>query len=323
MDKKYKISKISDYDLWNKFEVNSPQSSIYSSIESIQTFKKNLDLFSISKGEEIKCIIYLYVEEKKIITSTPLIYSGILFEPQKKQKKSRYLLEKFKLTEIFINEILNQYKAIDINLHYNVEDIRPFLWFNYHEPNKPKFKTEVKYTSLINLKNKSLEDLFKDLDDVKQRDIRKVIKDNNYKINYDFDLDILKKLYIKTMKKNNPNFSDKNFDKILSFLEKIFLSKKAFQTNLFFENKIIYCNFFSYYNNIACYLFGAGDVDVKERLGGTYSLWKSIEKCHSKKVSCIDLEGVNSPQRGSFKINFGGDLSNYYKIMLKNYKVMN
>ena len=73
---------------------------------------------------------------------------------------------------------------------------------------------------------------------------------------------------------------------------------------------------FSLHNNTACYLYGAGDVDVSERLGGTYSLWKAIEKCYEKKIECVDLEGVNSPQRGSFKISFGGNLANYYKVIL-------
>ncbi len=315
MNNKYKVSKVSDYDLWNKFENNSPQSSIFSSIESILTFNKNLDLFSISKGDEVKCMVYLYTEGKKI-TRLPLIYSGILFQAQKNQKNSRYLAEKFKLTEIFIDSILNQYQSTDLNLHYNFEDIRPFLWFNYHELNQPKFKTEVKYTSLINLKERSLEDLFKSLDDVKQRDIKKAIKDENYKINFDLDLKKLKKLYLKTMKKNNSDFVDKNLEKLMIFYEKIYQNGKAFQTNIIFKNKVIYSNFFSYHNKTACYLLGAGDQDVKERLGGTYSLWKSIEKCYEKKLDYIDLEGVNSPQRGSFKINFGGDLVNYYRLFI-------
>ena len=42
MDKKYKISKLKDFNVWSKFENDSPQSSIYSSIDSIQTFQKNL-----------------------------------------------------------------------------------------------------------------------------------------------------------------------------------------------------------------------------------------------------------------------------------------
>ena len=316
MDNKYQISNINDYDLWDDFECNSPQSSIFSSKEAIQTFEKNLDLFSISKGAEIKCLIYLYKESKSKITNLPLIYSGILFQAQKKQKNSRYLAEKFKLTEVIISDILSQYQSVELNLHFNVKDIRPFLWFNYHEKKLPKFKTEVRYTSLINLKNKNIEDIFKNLDDVKQRDIKKIIKNKNYQINYDFDLKLLKKLYIKMMRKNDPNFVDKNLDNIMLFLEKIYQKGKAFQTNLIFNNKLLYSNFFSCHNNSACFLYAAGDPDVLERLGGTYTLWKSIEKCYQKKINFIDLEGVNSPQRGSFKINFGGDLYNYYKLII-------
>ena len=153
MEEKYKISKVDDYDLWEKFENESPQSSIYSSVESIKLFKKNLNLYSISKGAQIKSLVYLYVD-KKIILSEPLIYSGLLFQPQRQQKNCRYIAEKFRLTEIFIDHILKEYKNLEINLHYNIKDVRAFQWFNYHELNKPKFKTEIRYTSLINLKNK-------------------------------------------------------------------------------------------------------------------------------------------------------------------------
>lgn len=317
MEEKYKISKIKEYELWNKFETYSPQSSIYSSLDSIKVFKKNLVLFAISKGEEIKSLVYLHIENKKVL-SEPLIYSGILFQPQKNQKNCRYIAEKFRLTEIFIDQILREYEDIDINLHYNVKDIRAFQWFNYHEIKKPKFKTEVRYTSLITLKNKSLEDIFSNLDDVKKRDIKKCLENNNFSINYDLNLEMLKNLYIKTMKKNDPSFLDKNLDIIMSFLEKIYSNGKAFQTNLIFNNKIIYSNFFSLHNNTACYLYGAGDVDVTERLGGTYSLWKAIEQCYSRKMDFVDLEGVNSPQRGSFKLSFGGNLTSYYNVMMKN-----
>ena len=315
MEEKYKISKVDDYDLWEKFENESPQSSIYSSVESIKLFKKNLNLYSISKGAQIKSLIYLYVD-KKIILSEPLIYSGLLFQPQRQQKNCRYIAEKFRLTEIFIDHILKEYKNLEINLHYNIKDVRAFQWFNYHELNKPKFKTEIRYTSLINLKNKLLEDIFKNLDDVKQRDIKKCLKRTDLIINYDLDLESFKKNYINTMKKNNSDFFDKNLNTMMIFLEKIHLSGKAFQTNLIYKNKIIYSNLFSLHNNTACYLYGAGDVDVSERLGGTYSLWKAIEKCYEKKIECVDLEGVNSPQRGSFKISFGGNLANYYKVIL-------
>ena len=85
MNKKYFVNKLKNFDLWKSFEKDSPQSSIFSSIELLENFKKNLDLYSINKGSELKSLVYL-LKEKKNIISDPLIYSGMLFSPQKNKK---------------------------------------------------------------------------------------------------------------------------------------------------------------------------------------------------------------------------------------------
>ena len=69
-----------------------------------------------------------------------------------------------------------------------------------------------------------------------------------------------------------------------------------------------YIQFFSLHQKTACFLYGAGETNHKDRLSGTYCLWKAIEYCQKKKINSIDLEGINSPLRGSFKITFGGSL---------------
>ena len=57
---------------------------------------------------------------------------------------------------------------------------------------------------------------------------------------------------------------------------------------------------------------------LKIELSGTYCLWKSLEKCLSENVDFLDLEGINSPNRGSFKLSFGGKIENYYTLKIKN-----
>ena len=317
MSKKYQVLKLEDLSNWSKFESNSPQSNIFSSIESLKTYRNNLHLFEIRKGDEIKCLVYLYSEDGKNILSDPLIYSGILFGPQKDQKNCRYLSEKFNLTEIIIDKILINYLSIDINLHYNLEDIRPFQWLNYKDNNKPSFEINNRFTSIINIKNKSKEDVFKYFDDVKQRDIKKCENQDSLEFNHIKDFEILKKLYIKTIGKSSVKVSKEYLNKQFLFLENIYNSGKGFQTNILKKEKIIYSSFFSHHNNTACYLYGAGDYSIKERLSGTYCVWKSLEKCIEKKIHTVDMEGVNSPKRGSFKTTFGGDLKNYYNLKIK------
>ena len=66
----------------------------------------------------------------------------------------------------------------------------------------------------------------------------------------------------------------------------------------------------------AYYLFGTGDGGTQERLEGTITVWEALRHMAMKKgVEEMDLEGVNSPQRGWFKLGFGGDLRPYHEVV--------
>ena len=205
MNSKYNLFKLKDLKNWDNFEKISPQSNIFSSVEAIEFFRQSLDLYSIQKGEELKALVYVYLNKEKVVPE-PLIYSGILFYPKKNQKNCRYLAEKFSITQEVINKIFINYKNLELNLHYNFEDLRPFQWLNYHEPDKPKYKIDIRYTTLINLIDKKKNQVFDNLDDVKQRDIKKCELNSKISFNYNDNLDLVKKFYIATMQKKNGEF---------------------------------------------------------------------------------------------------------------------
>ena len=51
---------------------------------------------------------------------------------------------------------------------------------------------------------------------------------------------------------------------------------------------------------------------------GTYANWLIWQNFYREgTVKTIDLEGVNSPNRGWFKLSFGGELINYYAVTLE------
>jgi hypothetical protein len=64
------------------------------------------------------------------------------------------------------------------------------------------------------------------------------------------------------------------------------------------------------------YLFGAGNADVNVRYKGTIAFWESFKfLAKDYGIGEVDLEGVNSPKRGRFKLSFGGDLESYYEVL--------
>ena len=66
----------------------------------------------------------------------------------------------------------------------------------------------------------------------------------------------------------------------------------------------------------AYYIFGANSPVARESQTGTMVLWDGFEILRRLGVKYVDLEGVNSPKRGYFKLSFGGELCPYYIISL-------
>ena len=47
---------------------------------------------------------------------------------------------------------------------------------------------------------------------------------------------------------------------------------------------------------------------------GTAIIWDAFFILRKLGIKKLDLEGVNSPNRGWFKLSFGGSLENYYEV---------
>ena len=229
-------------------------------------------------------------------------------------KSARYNNEVFKINELIVNEIFSKYKKISLNLPFNFIDTRPFLWFNYGKVKEKKFHVTPSYTSIIDIDSKDKEEIFSEIDDVKKRDIKKALSDKDYKISNKFNLALMKHFYENTMKKNNGLFDRNALTKIFDFIKRQNDKGKVIQVTTYYLEKPIYSVLFLNDDSSSCYLYGSGDIEIKNRYAGSLALWKAIEKSLDLKLSYIDLEGINSPYRGEYKLNFGGNIQTYYNI---------
>lgn len=315
---KYNINKILKIEqieyIYNNFIKLSPQKNIFCTKDILKFFFDDLDLYTVNKNDKIKSFIYLLKNKDSKIISEPLIYSGILNQPQLGMKLARYNNELFRINEIIINEIISNYSKVNFNLPIDFIDTRPFLWFNYEKKDKKFFSVTPRYTSIININFKNKDEVFGEIDDVKKRDIKNSLQNKKYRVSDEINLDLIKNFYINTMKKNNGVYNKYFFDKIFNFIKIQINKKKIIQATTFYDEKPIYSVLFLTDETSGCYLYGSGDVNIKNRYAGSLSLWKAIDQSIGKRLKYIDLEGINSPHRGEFKINFGGKIKEYFNI---------
>lgn len=323
---KYKLCRVLDFQQWDSFVEESPQGTIFSSSLYLDAVGRKYERFFIQKGDEIKAALYYIItdDERECELDDLVIYNGLMFRNDSAQKETKARSERFEITEFVIKELDKRFDKIELSLAPQFEDLRPFLWHNYHLSNlKDKFKVDLRYTSYIDLselkEDKDEEEtiLFKKLDTIRQRNIREARKKGAYtEINRETDLFI--EFYKNLMMAQQEEVPREKLKRMCRLVNDLIKNDKAVMVVT--KNpagKIIYITVFCFDIKRAYYLFGAGDGQTSDRYKGTLGFWDGF-KILSKHyhINEIDMEGVNSPQRGWFKLSFGGNLFPYHEVCL-------
>ncbi len=317
----YTIKNINNKQKWDNFVNSSPQNNIFFKSFFLETFK-TIEKKMIFKGSEPKACITLITDNKKknIVENDIIIHSGIIFSKDFSENTASTVIEKYKLTEFFVNYLNKNFKKILFNTAPGIDDVRPFLWLNYGKK-KNIFHVYPKYTLFLDLKDLSDElennKLFNKMTTLRRRLIREGLKNKN-KVVFIKDVDYLVKSYKTYMKMQNAKISKDKYlkiTKLLKYLEDH--NKLLVQVSYNNDGSKGYVLAFALDGEKSYYLYGCPLSKKNDNHLGSYSFWKMFLKLKEKKIREVDFEGINSPSRGLFKQSFGGDSKMYFEIEVK------
>lgn len=320
---KYRLIPAGDLEVWDAFAKESLEYTIFSNSKYLEALGRNYQLFYVYKGHQRKAGLSLVLSDdgRRCILDDFIIYNGILFDYTQGQKATKARSERLEITEFIIDQLDKKYETIEMVLSPDFEDMRPFLWHNYHSTNpSDKFLVELRYTSYIDISEfflkKEDEDtmLYKNMDTIRQSDLRKAVK-NGLKLEEAYETNQFLGYYntlmclqgIKVMQDTLDRMGRLIHNLIQHNLAKMFVAKNE-------TSQITYITLFTFNLNKGCYLFGAGNQELSQRYDGTFCIWEAMKRLSAYGVHEVDMEGVNSPQRGSFKLSFGGNLRPYYQV---------
>ena len=315
MSDNLKVIQNNSNEEWDKLFLLSSNKSIYFHNDFLNSLENNHDKYLVYKNDELVAgFVALLDKDKKSITNSELvIYSGFYFAERKTSKINKQRVERMSVINNVLDIIGDKYKDISFTLSPDVQDMRPFHWYNYHN-DLYKFKSEVKYTSFIDLSS-SKEDLSNKLSSLRKRQIGyaenkkievKISKDfSNFISNYEINLN--------SQERNHP-YSKNYFEILRNLLDK--LSQKNLITlfELFRNDEQAYSVIFSDIGETTEYLYGTANKNNQESYDSTFLFWYVINQMKDQGKSMFNFEGVNSPDRGNFKLSFGGNLVPYYNI---------
>ena len=322
MSKNYKLLNTSLGSDWDIFNLKSKDSSVFANTDYLKSTNAKLGLYKILNSDEIRAQIFLVENDcgDEVIEDDLVIYSGIIFgNSTNNQNKAQVLSERFDILSFFIKEITKKYKKINLSLNPSIKDIRPFQWHNYKKK-EYIFTTNIKYTSYIDIKDfKRDRDLlniecFRNASSSRRQEIR-YSKKNKLKFSKSSNIEIFLRFYKDSLTKQSIFIPEKEINRIRNLLnDLIALGIAHIFCSHNIEGEIASIAIFIVEEFKAYYMFGASNHEERNSFSGTHVLWESFFELAEMGIQLVDLEGVNSPKRGWFKLSFGGELIPYYKV---------
>ncbi len=326
MLKEYTLKETKLDEKWDKFVKDSPNGTIFASLIYLEASKVNYKLYYCYKKEELRAAVVLVISENKkdAIPDDFIIYNGIMYnKPTNKQNHAQQFSEQFKLQSFIAQKLTNIYDNIELSLHPSIVDIRAFLWVNYGE-DKPQYKPDIRYTSYVNIsdfkESQKLEDIsiYNKASTSRRQQIRYAIK-KKYKTKQINNTELLIEFYKKTMNRQNLEVESKKLKAMQELIESLLKNKIAkIYASYDEKDEIGSMALFGWDNKRAYYIFGANDPAKRDGHSGTSVLWDAFYDLSNMDIKEVDLEGINSPQRGWFKLSFGGVILPYYELNYRN-----
>ena len=312
----YLMSECIDMSAWDALVNESPQGHIF----SCSSFLKSL-------GEHHKCYV-VTTPQGEILAGTALMldgdqmakapfpftpHQGIVFSKSLSLLgQQKRMSSEFRITTFLIEALLKIYPNFSMALSPFFKDLRPFLWHNYAKVAYPQFDIRQRYTGHLSLIDFELDSYLASVRTVRRQEYKKT----QAKIQKSDDLTLFLKLYKQTFERQGIAIQRQT----LELVEKICISAMAdgygLLSSAHVDGRVASMAFFVTDKTCAYYLFGATDPKMRDALASSKLLIENIAEFAARGLERFDFVGVNSPQRGVFKLSFNAMLVPYQEIHL-------
>jgi len=300
-----------EQEQWDSFVDKSLEGTVFCKSYYLKSYEKPVKYLLCEKGDR-PYGGFSFVESEEGIKLMPFhVYSGIIFSDMPEMKTYKKNEIKFSVTECFADYLFSKYKEVSIINHWNIVDIRAFDWFNYHEREKGYYQASIRYTSQLDIYNPS--------ETINYRKSRRQMlkKSEKYALNTEVSSDVeqLNLLHEKTFSRQNINRSETEESALRNICENLIKNDSGCILITYIDGKPATAAFWGYDKYRAYYIFGATDPEFRDNETGTKNLYDSFIFLNKELgIKDIDFVGINSPQRGGFKLSFGGSIVPYYII---------
>lgn len=313
------LSKCDDYARWNHFVKSSPQGSIFCRTDFLDSLETDYELWWIEDRGEQRMGTIVLLDENGTPRRAPYpfsLYHGVLCDDRSAALPTHSRVnDALQLEYFLLSKFEERYNRISFCMHPRVEDLRAFSWFHYHEPDKGRFHIDLHYTGLIDIKTcPDMETYVASIRRLRKREYRKAQAEGLI-IESSQDIDTLARLYWLTLESQGNKF-DSAIDRHMRMIARSALSSDYGEL-LVCKNPAgdaIYATLFLWDEYCAYHLIGNTHPDFRYSGGGTFAMIEIIRQCGARGLLRVDTCGMNSPDRGDYKVSFNAVPVPYFEV---------
>jgi hypothetical protein len=307
---------------WNAFVEASAEGSVFCRAEFLDAIDGRSAAWYVLKNGTPKAAVTVIEDDdgRSCRRHDLVIYNGILMAPAApRQNRAQEHSERFRVCCFVARELTRMYHRVAFSAAPPLADLRPFLWHNYGSDG-PKFHADVRYTSLLGLDPPDWDGgietsrVYAGANKSRRQEIRYGL-DQDVTTRQAFEPDLFVRLYRQTFERQDltvPEAALAELERVVRRLHDAGLGRMFVSHDGAGDAGSVAV--FAVDEKRAYYLYGANDAALRAGRTGTMVLWHAFGRLAGDGVAEVDLEGVNSPKRGYFKLSFGGSVTPYYHL---------
>ena len=320
---KYRLEKAEPGAAWDRVVEAAPEGTVFSLSAFVEEMDATPALWLCHKGNQFAGAVALAedpTDPRRTLLAPHIIHGGIMTAPPAaRQNLAQALAEQFRTTAACFAALTERYAQLCFATAPALVDLRPILWHNYGT-DAPRPDLELRYTSYLSLAAESADmehsALYLGCNKSRRQALR-YARDSGITAQTSTDIDAFLRLYARTFARQGLEMVRGEAD----FLRRV-CTRLAQEGRLRVfaaltpEGDLGSVVVFGIDAKRAYYLYGANEPDLRSDHCGSMALFHALRSLADEGIPEADLEGVNSPNRGYFKLSFGGDLRPYYRVRL-------
>jgi hypothetical protein len=300
---------------WDEFVAASPQGNVFCATLFLDVLGAETEFWLVREGGNALLGALVLRKNGRVVRAPHpfTMYQGVLLSRGLAElpRHSRYQ-KLLRSMEFLFAELEQRCDSISFCLHHSLEDLRAFSWFHYHEPEKGQFRIDLRYTGLLDTAHlKDWEGFIDSLRRLRQREYRKACS-SGLTVRISRDVETLQRLHDLTFARQGLASSEAE-QHLLRSITQAALEHGFGELLECVERggKVTASTLFLYDRSCAYSLFGATDPEDRDTGSYTYLILENLRRCRER-VALVDFVGINSPNRGDYKLSFNFEPRPYF-----------